>query len=119
VVLRGETVRPTIKSDAANRVKDIEGVTQVINQIEVLPLSNFDDQIRRAVYRTLSNFNSPLFRYSQGAVPSIHIIVNNGRVTLKGLVANRGDANLAYVRANGVPNVFEVRNELRVERAKK
>ena len=91
-MLSGEIVRPTTKSDAGNRVKDIEGAEQVINNIEVLPLSPNDDRIRRAVYRTLFNFNSPLFRYGQGAVPSIHIIVKNGNVNLKGLGAARPTA---------------------------
>jgi hyperosmotically inducible protein len=114
VVLRGQVTRPTLKSDAANVVKNIEGVTRVVNQIEVLPLSPNDDRIRRAVYRTLFNINSPLFRYGQGAVPSIHIIVKNGNVTLKGIVNNQSDANLANIRTNGVSGVFSVRNELTV-----
>jgi len=116
VVLSGETVRPTTKSDAGNRVKDIEGAEQVINNIEVLPLSPNDDRIRRAVYRTLFNFNSPLFRYGQGAVPSIHIIVKNGNVTLKGLVSSKADSNLANIRTRGVPGVFNVKNELQSEK---
>jgi osmotically-inducible protein OsmY len=85
VVLSGQVTRPTLKSDAENVVKRIEGVTNVVNRIEVLPLSPNDDRIRRAVYRSLFNSNSPLFRYGLGAVPSIHIIVRNGNVTLKGL----------------------------------
>jgi hyperosmotically inducible protein len=116
VVLSGYTVRPTTKSDAGNRVKDLEGVEQVVNNIEVLPLSPNDDRIRRAVYRTLFNFNSPLFRYGQGVLPSIHIIVKNGHVTLRGLVNNRADSNLANIRTRGVPGVFSVTNELQTER---
>jgi hyperosmotically inducible periplasmic protein len=114
VVLRGEVTRPTLKSDAGNVVKKIEGVTNVVNRIEVLPLSPNDDRIRRAVYRTLFNNNSPLFRYGLGAVPSIHIIVKNGNVTLKGIVDSQNDANLANIRTNGVSGVFSVRNELTV-----
>jgi hyperosmotically inducible protein len=114
VVLLGQVTRPTLKSDAANVVKKIEGVTNVVNRIEVLPLSPNDDRIRRAVYRTLFNNNSPLFRYGLGTVPSIHIIVKNGNVTLKGIVDNRGDANLANIRTNSVSGVFSVRNELTV-----
>jgi hyperosmotically inducible protein len=114
VVLKGQVTRPTLKSDAANVVKKIEGVTNVVNQIEVLPLSPNDDRIRRAVYRTLFNNNSPLFRYGLGAVPSIHIIVKNGNVTLKGIVDNQNDANLANIRTNSVSGVFSVRNELTV-----
>jgi hyperosmotically inducible protein len=117
VYLRGQVTRPTLKKDAQRRVEKIEGVDRVINQIEVLPLSPNDDRLRRAVYRELFNFNSPLFRYSQGANPPIRIIIKNGRLTLKGVVANKGDSNLAYIKANSVPGLFEVRNELRVEKA--
>ena len=116
VILRGQVVRPSTKSDAEERVEDIEGVSKVINQLEVLPLSPNDDRLRRALYRTIYGGNSPLFRYGQQVVPSIHLIVNRGRATLKGVVATRGDANLAYIRARSVPGLFEVRNELQVER---
>lgn len=116
VILRGQVVRPSTKSDAGNRVEDIDGVSRVVNEIEVLPLSPNDDRLRRALYRTIYGFNSPLFRYAHQAVPSIHLIVNRGRATLKGVVATRGDANLAYIRARSVPGLFEVRNELQVER---
>ncbi len=115
VILRGEVIRPTTKSDAENRVKGIEGVEKVINQIEVLPLSPNDDQLRRSLYRALFNYNSPLFRYSMGANPSIHIIVKNGRATLKGVVVNKGDSQIAYMKARGVPGLFGVTNELRIE----
>jgi hyperosmotically inducible periplasmic protein len=115
VILRGQVVRPTTKSDAEGRVKDIEGVTGVDNQIETLPLSPSDDRLRRALYRQIYGFNSPLFRYAHQAVPSIHLIVNRGHATLKGVVSNRGDANLAYIRARGVPGLFSVKNELVVE----
>jgi hyperosmotically inducible protein len=115
VVLRGQVVRPTTKSDAENRVKDIEGVSGVVNEIEVLPLSPSDDRLRRALYRTIYGSNSPLFRYATQAVPPIHIIVRNGRATLKGVVANKGDANIAYIRARGVPGLFDVKNELKIE----
>ena len=115
VTLMGQVTRPTLKSDAENVVKRIEGVEKVDNQIEVLPLSPNDDRIRLAVYRAIFDWNSPLFRYATQAVPPIHIIVKNGRVTLKGIVANKGDADLAFIKANGVPGVFEVKNELRVE----
>lgn len=116
VVLRGQVVRPTTKSEAEARVKDIEGVEQVINEIEVLPTSINDDRLRRALYRALFNFDSPLFRYAHRAVPPIHIIVKNGRVTLKGVVATEQEKQLAYMKARAVPGVFEVRNELRVEK---
>ena len=115
VVLRGQVVRPTTRSGAEGRVKEVEGVTRVINQIETLPLSPSDDRLRIALYRQIYGWNSPLFRYAHQAVPSIHLIVNRGHATLKGVVANRGDANLAYIRARTVPGLFSVKNELTVE----
>jgi hyperosmotically inducible protein len=115
VRLMGQVVRPTTKSDAEGRIKDIEGVSRVVNEIEVLPLSPNDDQLRYRLYRTLFGQNSPLFRYGLGVVPSIHIIVNRGRATLKGVVATEGDRRLAYIRARSVPGLFEVRDELQVE----
>ncbi len=116
VRLRGQVTRPTLKKDAQRRVEKVEGVEQVINQIEVLPLSPNDDRLRRAVFRELFNSGSPLFRYGQQSVPPIHIIVSRGRLTLKGVVASKGDSNIANIKARGVPGLFEVSNELRVER---
>ena len=116
VTLRGSVVRPTTKSGAEKRVRDIEGVTRVNSEIKTLALSPNDDRIRQAVYSAIFNGNSPLFRYALGANPSIHIIVENGNVTLKGVVSNDGDRNLANVRANGVSGVFSVKNELTTER---
>ena len=104
-------VRPTLKSDAENAVKEIEGVSTVDNEIQVLPVSPMDDQLRRAVYRALYG-DTVLSRYGMSALPSIHIIVNNGRVTLEGVVDSESDKNLANIRANGVPNVFSVTNSL-------
>jgi hyperosmotically inducible protein len=115
VTLRGQVVRPTTKSDAEGRVKDIEGVTRVTNQIETLPLSPSDDRLRIALYRQIYGWNSPLFRYATQSVPPIHLIVSRGHATLKGVVANKADANLAYIRARGVPGLFSVKNELVVE----
>jgi len=115
VVLRGQVVHPATKSDAAARVAKIDGVARVINQIEVLPASPSDDRLRIALYRTLYGWNSPLFHYATQAVPSIHIIVNRGRATLKGIVATKGDAQLAYMRARGVPGLFDVKSELQIE----
>jgi hyperosmotically inducible protein len=112
VVLRGEVVRPTTRSDAEGRVKEIDNVSKVINNIEVLPLSPSDDRLRRAVYRTLYGSGSPLFRYATQSVPSIHIIIKRGRATLKGIVDNKGDANIAYIRARGVPGLFDVKSDL-------
>jgi len=115
VVLRGQVVRPTTKSEAEGRVKDVDGVSKVNNQIEVLPLSPSDDRLRLALYRAIYNFNSPLFRYATQSVPPIHLIVDRGHATLKGVVANKGDAQLAYIRARGVPGLFSVKNELIIE----
>jgi len=115
VVLRGQVVRPTTKSEAEARVRSIEGVTKVVNEIEVLPLSPEDDRLRLALYRTLYNWDSPLFRYATQSVPPIHIIVKNGRAELKGVVASKADADLALIRAKGVPGLFDVKSELQVE----
>jgi len=115
VVLRGQVVRPSTKSDAEARVKDIDGVSKVVNEIEVLPPSPSDDRLRLALYRQIYGQNSPLFRYATQAVPSIHLIVNRGHATLKGVVANKGDANIAYIRARGVPGLFSVNSELTIE----
>ena len=111
VTLMGQVVRPTLKSDAENVVKEIEGVSGVNNEIQVLPVSPMDDQLRRAVYRALYG-DAVLSRYGMSALPSIHIIVNNGHVTLEGVVDSESDKNLANIRANGVPNVFSVTNNL-------
>ncbi len=113
VTLLGQVVRPTLKSDAENAVKSIEGVASVNNQIEVLPVSPMDDQLRRAVYRAIYG-DSVLSRYGMSALPSIHIIVKNGNVTLEGVVDSESDKNLANLRASAVPNVFSVTNNLTV-----
>jgi hyperosmotically inducible protein len=113
VTLFGQVTRPTLKSDAENVVKSIEGVDRVINNIEVLPPSPDDDRSRLALYRAIYGFPS-LNRYALAAVPSIHIIVKSGRVTLTGVVDNAGDKNAAGLQANGVPGVFAVENELQI-----
>jgi hyperosmotically inducible periplasmic protein len=114
VTLYGQVVRPTTRSDAERRVKRIAGVTRVVNNIKVLPLSRFDDDIRAATYRSIARMGG-LYRYLQGTNPSLHIIVDNGHVTLEGVVSGSGDKTLAYHAANRVPGVFSVRNNLRVE----
>ncbi|HEX3879585.1 MAG TPA: BON domain-containing protein [Bryobacteraceae bacterium] len=114
VTLLGQVTNPTLKSDAGNAVKRIEGVTKVDNKIQVLPLSPMDDQTRRAVFRAIYSDPS-LSRYAMQAVPPIHIIVNNGKVTLTGVVGTDMDKTLANTRANSVGGVFSVDNELRVE----
>ncbi len=107
-----------IKSDAARVVKEVPGVTQVINNIRELPLSPMDWQIRRAEARAIYGTDIIGMRYGYQALPSIHIIVRNGQVTLEGVVANEADKNIVNLRANGVPNVFSVTNNLRVENQK-
>lgn len=114
VTLFGQVARPTLKSDAEGRVKEIEGVDRVINEIEVLPLSPNDDRLRRAVYSAVYS-REPLQRYAMGAVPSIHIIIKNGNVALEGFVANEGDKNIAGIAANGVAGVFSVTNHLMLD----
>lgn len=115
VTLQGQVTRPTLKSEAENVVRKIEGVETVNNQIEVLPNSPNDDEIRRAEYRAIYS-QAGLQRYSMRSVPPIHIIVKNGNVTLEGVVASEADRNIANVSANGVPGVFSVTNNLRLDK---
>ncbi len=114
VTLQGQVARPTLKSDAENVVKKIEGVEKVVNNIEILPTSFNDDRIRRAVYRAIYG-NSVLSPYQMRAVPPIHIIVKNGHVTLEGAVARSMDKQIAGVQANTVSGVFSVDNNLVVD----
>jgi hyperosmotically inducible protein len=114
VTLLGEVWQPVLKLQTESAIKHIEGVRQVDDQIEVLPLSSFDDQIRWSAYRAIYGYG-PLNRYRLGTHPAIHIVVKNGNVTLTGVVANTMDREMAYVRANGVHGAFSVTNELRVE----
>lgn len=114
VTLYGEVVRASTRSSAERSVKRLPGVTRVVNQIKVLPLSRFDDNIRAATYRSIAGTGG-LYRYLQGGNPSLHIIVNNGHVTLEGVVDRQGDMTLAKMAANQVPGVFSVTNNLRLE----
>ncbi|HYG09782.1 MAG TPA: BON domain-containing protein [Pyrinomonadaceae bacterium] len=115
VTLYGQVVRPSTRSDAERRVAKIKGVERVVNNIEVLPLSSFDDRIRARAYRTIFNTSS-LYRYAMGANPSLHIVVNRGHLTLEGVVGNRMDKQLAEFAARSVPGVFSVTNNLVAER---
>jgi osmotically-inducible protein OsmY len=116
VVLRGQvTTPPDTKSRAEAVVKDIPGVNRVVNEIRVLPVSPNDERLRRALYREIYAFDSPLFQYGVGSRQAIHIIVDGGRATLKGIVNSESDRNLAYMRARSVPGLFSVNNELIVE----
>lgn len=111
VTLLGAVNNPTVKTDAENAVKRIEGVEKVDDQIEVLPPSPMDDQIRRAEYRAIYG-QGTLSRYGLGSLQAIHIIVKGGHVTLEGEVDNETDKNTAGIYAKGVSNVFSVNNNL-------
>jgi hyperosmotically inducible protein len=113
VTLLGKVTRPALKDGAERAVKDVEGVEKIVNRIKVLPPSMLDDRIRAAEYRAIFS-HTALSRYALGTVPPIHIIVDNGNVTLLGVVADRGDKNIAGIQANSVPGVFSVKNGLRV-----
>ena len=114
VTLEGQVTNPTLKHDAEAVVKGIEGVSGVTNNIEALPPSPMDDQLRHALYRAI--YGDPtLSKYGWSSMPTIHIIVKNGHVSLEGVVDNETDKNIAGVRANTVPNVFEVKNNLVVK----
>src|SRR5271155_5503952 len=102
VTLFGEVTQPVLRSDAGNVVKRVEGVARVENQIEVLPLSSFDDDSRLRTARAIYGYPA-LERYGVGAQPSIHIIVKNGNVTLMGFVSTDVDKQLAFQRADAVP----------------
>ena len=112
VTLTGQVTRPTLKRDAEAALKRIERVSQVVNNIEVLPLSSADNWIRVAAYRTLYNGNSPLARYGAGSVPQIHILVKNGNITLSGVVERESHKTLATILLKSVPGVFTVTNLL-------
>ncbi len=116
VILSGQVIseHDQTKYSAESEVKQIPGVTKVVNNIEVLPPSPVDDQIRRAEYRAIFS-KSDLGRYTMGAIPQLHIIVNGGHVTLEGVVINEMDRIVAGISANEVPGVFSVTNNLRVE----
>jgi hyperosmotically inducible protein len=111
VTLLGQVVRPSLKSDAGNAVKRIEGVENVDNQIEVLPPSPMDDRLRARLYRAIYGYPA-LEKYALGVQKPIRIIVKNGNVTLEGVVDNEGDKNFAGLRANGVSGIFSVTNNL-------
>lgn len=115
VTLYGQVVRASTRKDAERRVEKVRGVDRVVNRIELLPLSRFDNSIRLRTYRAVFGTSS-LYRYALGANPSIHIIVDRGHVTLEGVVDNETDRNLAYIAARGVPGAFSVTSNLRVAR---
>lgn len=114
VTLLGQVTRPNIKSDAESAVKHIEGVEAVDNQIQVLPTSFNDDRIRRATFRAIYSYPA-LQMYALRSVPTIHIIVDNGHVTLEGSVSRESDKDAAGIRANAVPGAFSVTNNLQID----
>jgi hypothetical protein len=140
LVLKGYASRPTLKDDAARAVKNIQGIDKVENEIVVLPLSSFDDGIRAQVYNriytqgALRKYNANQGDIGRAMMPgmniggitqnppmgyhAIHIIVNNGHVTLFGVVLNQSDASIAYIQANGTPGVFSVDNDIVVQGSK-
>lgn len=115
VTLLGQVTRPSLKRDAEQVVKRVEGVERVNNRIEVLPVSPMDDRLREQLFRSIYGFAS-LQKYGVGSNKSIHIIVKHGHVTLEGVVDNQADRNLANMRANSVFGVFSVTNHLQVVR---
>jgi hyperosmotically inducible protein len=118
VTLYGKVVRPSLKDDAANSIKKIEGVEHVNNQIEVLPPSPMDDRLRARLFRAIYGYPS-LQRYGVGSNRPIHIIVDRGHVTLEGVVDNQADKNVAGIRANSVAGIFSVKNNLAVAQTSK
>jgi hyperosmotically inducible periplasmic protein len=115
VILQGQVLRSSLKPDAERAVKKVEGVDNVINKIEVLPPGPIDQRIREAVRQAIYSYG-PLFKYSNNPIPPIRIIVKNARVTLEGVVNNETDKGLCTLRANQVPDVLSVTNNLRVSK---
>ncbi len=116
VTLMGQVVNPVNKTDVEKAVKSIEGVERVDNRIEILPVSQQDDHLRSALFRALYGYPS-LERYNLGVIKPIRIIVKNGHVTLEGVVDSQADKDTAGLRANGVPGIFSVTNNLEVQKS--
>lgn len=114
VTLFGKVRNATNRKSAERVVEDIPGVTNVVNNIDVLPLGGFDESIRRNLYGTLAN-RGGLYRYLNTVNPSVRLIVERGNITLEGYVANRGDYNLMNILARSVPMSFGVTNNLVIE----
>lgn len=114
VTLNGKVANAINRNHAESYVLDLDGVSEVVNNIDVLPPSSFDDTIRRRTVRSFLNSGS-IYRYLQGPNPSMRIIVENGRITLEGVVRTSGDYDLANILANSVPGVFKVTNHLKIE----
>ena len=117
VTLKGQVTDPALKKSAERVVKQVEGVEQVDNQIEVLPASSMDDQLRLRLYRSIYGFG-PLEKYARPVIQPIRIVVKNGNVFLEGVVDNKADKDMAGIRANSVSGIFSVTNNLVVESGK-
>ncbi|HVF30594.1 MAG TPA: BON domain-containing protein [Pyrinomonadaceae bacterium] len=115
VTLFGKVRNAINRSDAARSVKRIAGVSNVVNEIEVLPLGSFDESIRVRLYQTISHTGG-LSRYLWPTNPSVRLVVDRGHVSLEGFVSTRGDYNTMNVVAHGVSGVFSVTNNLVVDR---
>ena len=116
VTIMGQVTRPILKTEVENVVKQIEGVQKVVNQIEVLPPSTMDDGLRLKLFRAIYGFPS-LEHYALPVIKPIRIIVKSGNVTLEGVVNSEADKNVAALRANTVPGIFAVTNNLRVRKS--
>jgi hyperosmotically inducible periplasmic protein len=117
VTLEGKVANARNKKDATAYVEDVPGITRVINNIEILPPSNFDESIRRDLYRSISNYGG-LSRYLWTVNPSVRLVVDRGHVSLEGFVANKGDYSSMYIVARGVSGVFSVKNNLVIDNEK-
>lgn len=114
VTLYGKVHQASNKGSAERVVKRIAGVERVVNNIEILPLSSFDDSIRFQVAQSIANTGG-LYRYLHPVNPSVRILVERGNVTLEGYVTNRGDYNLMNIMALSASNAFSVKNNLVIE----
>jgi hyperosmotically inducible protein len=112
VTLSGKTATLGTKSEAARAVKDILGVTQVVNNIQELPPSPMDDRIRREALREFESRGPG--QYFGWPNPDVHVIVENGRITLEGYVSRKSDSDLLNILANGINGVFQVTNDLKI-----
>ncbi len=117
VILAGQVAKSAVKTEAVGTVKNIQGVTDVQDNITVLPVSNGDDRIRRAACNAIYGY-SQLRKYEFQSVQSIHIIVDRGHITLEGFVDSQADKNVAGIRANTVPGAFSMKNNLIVPEGK-
>jgi osmotically-inducible protein OsmY len=113
VTLTGKVINAINKSDVEGYVKRIPGVTSVVNDIELLPVGSFDNDIRRDLYRSISNWGG-LSRYLWTVNPDVRLIVERGHITLEGSVYNEADRNSMEIVAKSVPGAFSVTNNLKV-----